>query len=185
LVTVDEAAGLWKVLRPVREEHLSFLEDLRRPENCAPYNWEGYRAAQDLRQRLDRDGFLGPDGGSLVVTLPDGTPVGCVSWHGVHHGMPPASRCWNIGITIAPHHRGRGLGTEAQRLLAAYLLATTTVNRIEADTDVTNLAEQRSLEKAGFTREGTMRGAQFREGAWHDLVLFSRLRDDRAPEPTA
>jgi GNAT superfamily N-acetyltransferase len=99
-------------------------------------------------------------------------------WHGVNHGKPPASRCWNIGITIAPLHRGRGLGTEAQRLLAAYLLATTTVNRIEADTDVTNLAEQRSLEKAGFTREGTMRGAQFREGAWHDMVLFSRLRHD-------
>jgi RimJ/RimL family protein N-acetyltransferase len=101
-----------------------------------------------------------------------------VSWHGVNHGKPPASRCWNIGITIAPPYRGRGVGTEAQRLLAAYLLATTTVNRIEADTDVTNLAEQRSLEKAGFTREGTMRGAQFREGAWHDMVLFSRLRHD-------
>jgi aminoglycoside 6'-N-acetyltransferase len=175
---VGDETGLWELLRPVREEHLSFLEDLRRPENSAPYNWTGYHGAQDLRQRLDRDGFLGPDDGSLVVTLPDGTPVGCVSWHGVNHGKPPASRCWNIGITIAPLHCGRGLGTEAQRLLAAYLLATTTVNRIEADTDVTNLAEQRSLEKAGFTREGTMRGAQFREGAWHDMVLFSRLRHD-------
>ncbi len=42
-----------------------------------------------------------------------------------------------------------------------------------------NLPEQRSLEKAGYVREGIQRGAQFRAGAYHDLVTYSRLRDDR------
>ncbi len=62
------------------------------------------------------------------------------------------------------------------RQVAEYLFATTNVNRVEASTDVDNLAEQRALEKAGFPREGVLRGAQFRSGAHHDL--FSRLRDD-------
>jgi hypothetical protein len=74
---------------------------------------------------------------------------------------------------------GQGHGAEAQRQLAAYLFATTRVERLEASTDVDNLAEQRSLEKAGFTREGVLRSAQFRDGAFHDLVLYSRLRGDR------
>jgi RimJ/RimL family protein N-acetyltransferase len=52
------------------------------------------------------------------------------------------------------------------------------VNRIEAQTDVDNVAEQRALEKAGFHREGVARGAQFRAGAYHDLVTYSRLRND-------
>ena len=53
------------------------------------------------------------------------------------------------------------------------------MNRVEAQTDVDNIAEQRSLEKAGFVREGTARGSQFRAGAYHDLVTYSILRDDR------
>ena len=42
-----------------------------------------------------------------------------------------------------------------------------------------NLAEQRALERAGFTREGGLRHAQFRDGEFRDLVLYSRLRGDR------
>ena len=54
----------------------------------------------------------------------------------------------------------------------------TDVNRVEAATDVADLAEQRALEKAGFIREGILRGAQFRAGSWHDLVYFSLLRKE-------
>lgn len=46
---------------------------------------------------------------------------------------------------------------------------------------MTNLPEQRALDKAGFTREGVLRGAQWRLGSWHDMVLFSRLRADPKP----
>ena len=83
-----------------------------------------------------------------------------------------------IGIDLQPEGRGQGLGTEAQRILAEWLFETTPVNRVEASTDVENLAEARSLEKAGFRREGIKRGAQFRAGAYHDLVMYSRLRND-------
>lgn len=59
-----------------------------------------------------------------------------------------------------------------------YLFAHTQFNRVEATTEITNLAEQRALEKAGFTREGIMRGTTFRQGRWHDQVLYSVLRDE-------
>ena len=83
-----------------------------------------------------------------------------------------------LGIDLQPEGRGQGQGTEAQRILADWLFETTSMNRVEASTDVDNLAEARALEKAGFIREGINRGAQFRAGAYHDLVMFSRLRDD-------
>ena len=72
--------------------------------------------------------------------------------------------------------RAKGYGGHAQRLLAEYLFAHTQVNRVEASTEVANVAEQRALESAGFTREGVLRGACFRNDAWRDMVMYSMLR---------
>jgi RimJ/RimL family protein N-acetyltransferase len=126
---------------------------------------------------------LGPlrnerNGEMLVVLEADGTPIGTIGWHEVHYGPGPGSRAWNIGIALIPEYRGRGYGAIAQRLLADHLFGTTDANRVEAQTDVDNVPEQRSLEKAGFVREGIARGAQFRAGTHHDLVTYARLRAD-------
>ena len=48
----------------------------------------------------------------------------------------------------------------------------------EATTETGNIAEQKALEKAGFTREGVMRGFGWRDGAWRDELLYSILRTD-------
>ena len=94
------------------------------------------------------------------------------------YGPGDRSRALNIGLSLVPEARGHGYGTEAQRLVAELLFGLFDVERIEGSTDVENIAEQRSLEKAGFTREGTLRHAQWRAGAHHDLVTYSILRQD-------
>jgi RimJ/RimL family protein N-acetyltransferase len=162
-------------LRPARRADLDTLERWRNdPEAQGYHNWFGFSA--------DSSGAapspLGEDRGRLLVELDGGTLAGEVSWNAVHHGPNPGSRAFNVGIALVPEHRGRGHGAEAQRQLAAYLFAHTTVERLEASTDVDNLAEQRALERAGFTREGVLRHAQFRDGGFHDMVLYSRLRGD-------
>jgi RimJ/RimL family protein N-acetyltransferase len=121
--------------------------------------------------------MLAADLGRLLVEH-DGRVVGDVSWHAVHYGPNEGSTAWNIGIALAPEARGRGIGAAAQRALARRLFATTDVDRVEAHTDVENVAEQRSLLKAGFTREGVIRSAQLRADGRHDLVSFSLLRGD-------
>ena len=136
------------------------------------------------REPVDRAALAkGPNrnerNGQLIVERVDtGDPVGSVSWHKERYGPNEGSAAWNIGISLTPEARGCGFGPEAQRLLADYLFATTTVDRVEASTDVDNVAEQRALAKAGFIREGVLRGAQFRRGARHDLVNYARLRTD-------
>jgi RimJ/RimL family protein N-acetyltransferase len=57
------------------------------------------------------------------------------------------------------------------------------VERLEASTDIDNVAEQRALEKAGFLREGVLRHAQYRAGSWRDVVLYGRLRHDPPADP--
>ena len=108
----------------------------------------------------------------------DGEPVGTVQWRAVHYGPPDDSRAWNIGIELRPAARGQGLGTRSAEAAGRLAVRATNANRVEAQTDVENVAEQRSLEKAGYTREGVTRGSQFRLGRHHDLVMYSRIRSD-------
>jgi RimJ/RimL family protein N-acetyltransferase len=115
--------------------------------------------------------------GGLVV-CEGGLPVGSVSWIYQQWGPNQASRCLMIGIGLDPAARGRGIGTQAQRLLVRLVFEHTRVHRIEAATDVANSAEQRALEKCGFTREGVIRGSQWRQGRFHDQWLYSLLRED-------
>jgi RimJ/RimL family protein N-acetyltransferase len=166
-------------LRRVTPADLELLVAWRESaEEHDPYGYFGRLPTHGIRARYAEHGLLAPGGGTLVVTADDGAVLGEVSWHAVGYGPTPASDALDIGIQIVPEHRGRGHGTAAQRALAEYLFATYPVNRVQAGTDVTNAAEQRSLEKAGFTREGVIRGAQWRAGEWHDLVLYGRLRGD-------
>jgi hypothetical protein len=118
-----------------------------------------------------------------LIVLHGTDRVGTVSWRKVQTGTVACN--WPIGIGLAPEFRGRGYGSEAQRLLARYLFAYTQVNRIEATTEITNVAEQRALEKAGFTWEGTLRGTTFRQGRWHDQVIYSVLRAEVTLEDSA
>jgi RimJ/RimL family protein N-acetyltransferase len=125
--------------------------------------------------------MVAPDRGQLVVErIADGENLGDVSWHTVRYGPNEESRALNMGIALVPTARGHGYGTEAQRLLVEVLFEHLDIGRVEASTDVENVAEQRSLEKAGFIREGILRGAQFRGGTYHDLVGYSILRADVA-----
>jgi RimJ/RimL family protein N-acetyltransferase len=164
-------------LRPLTADDLWVLaRQADEPEAGGVFNWSGYRDIAGTRRRFEENRLLGPDGGCLVVQLPEAV-AGTVVWSRVTYGMPAWS-CWNIGISLLPEFRYRGHGGNAQRLLAAYLFDTTPVERVEAYTDVENVAEQKALTRAGFTQEGVIRSAQFREGRWRNLQLYAVLRDE-------
>jgi len=158
---------------------LALLDRMQTPAARGVFNDFGLRVGRSLATEIRGGRLVAADGGMLLVALvPEGTVIGSVTWHEVYHGPNPQSRAWNIGIALLPEARGQGYGGPAQRLLAERLFATSAVNRVEASTDVENVAEQRALEKAGFVREGVLRGAQHRAGRWHDLFLYSLLRED-------
>jgi RimJ/RimL family protein N-acetyltransferase len=163
-------------LRPVEEDDLALLEALTQdPETTSEFGYFGWYDLRRHRRKWAEDGLIGPDGGTLLVVVGD-ERVGMVNWR--RRQMTPVSHCWLMGIALLPGSQGRGYGTQAHRLLARYLFAHTTVHRIQADTELDNIAEQRALEKAGFTREGVIRGAGWRDGAWRDGVTYGLLRTD-------
>jgi len=178
---VTSTSGYRVRLRQATQADAELLELWQSPDYRGVFNDFG-QPLRSLGNVIGERGLVGEERGGLIVEVISGSrPIGSVSWHGVRYGPNAESLVWNIGINLIPDARGHGFGAEAQSLLAEWLFATTATNRVEAMTDVENAPEQRALEKAGFVREGVMLGAQFRAGAWHDIVVYSRLRPRVAP----
>lgn len=112
----------------------------------------------------------------IILTQSDRSEVavGDLSAHAVWYGPTPGSRSLNIGISVVNEYRGRGIGSIAHRLLAEELHRQGIV-RVEAQTDIENIAEQKALESAGFKYEGTLRKAQARMDGLHDIQVWSHI----------
>jgi RimJ/RimL family protein N-acetyltransferase len=162
-------------LRPVGEADLAIIENLAQTPAGGEFAWFGYPLPGDHRKRWAENGLLDPDRTALMV-LRGEERIGFVSF--ARKQDLRESWYWVMGIGLVPSARGKGYGTIAQRLLVDYLFAHTPAHRIEADTELENIAEQRALEKAGFTREGVLRQVAWRDGAWRDGVVYGILRDD-------
>jgi len=86
-----------------------------------------------------------------------------------------------VSYAIAPEARGRGLAARAIDLACRFAFAELGRDRIQLMADAANHASIRVAKKAGFSREGVLRGYALRGGERRDQVLFSRLVGDRAP----
>jgi RimJ/RimL family protein N-acetyltransferase len=166
-------------LRPVQPTDVDALTRQYTDEDaCGAFLWWGFQSGARFRELVATNDLISEDRGILAVVDDAENLIGEVSWHTVDNTTPPHGRCWNLGIWLLPEARGRGAGTAAHRVLAEYLFAHTSYERIEAGTELDNVAEQRALERAGFTKEGVLRRAAFRAGAYRDMVLYSKLRGE-------
>jgi RimJ/RimL family protein N-acetyltransferase len=86
-----------------------------------------------------------------------------------------------IGYWTVAEHRRRGFGARGTRLLAEWALTKLGLERLELLANPRNEASQRLAERAGFTREGTLRLYRRRHGVREDLVMFSMLVEDLGP----
>jgi aminoglycoside 6'-N-acetyltransferase len=88
--------------------------------------------------------------------------------------LEPKYRSASIDIFVAPAHQGRGVGTEAIRLVVDHLLRERGHHRITIDPAAANAAAIACYSKAGFTPVGVMRLAE-RDAdgqGWHDALMM-------------
>ncbi len=93
------------------------------------------------------------------------------------------SGCAEFGYWLGRRFWGRGIASDAARLLADYALGEArALRRLEATVFAPNAASARVLEKAGFRLEGRLRdGYVQRDGTLCDGLLYGRLASDPAP----
>jgi ribosomal-protein-alanine N-acetyltransferase len=81
-----------------------------------------------------------------------------------------------IGYWLAEPFWGKGIMTDAVRLLSDWALHEMKLHRISAEPYSTNQASHRVLEKSGYFREGILRSSAFKDGQVLDQVVYSRTR---------
>ncbi|MER6914389.1 GNAT family protein [Streptomyces sp. NPDC000594] len=124
--------------------------------------WYASRGEQD--DRLDL----------AVVERATGAVVGEVV---LNEWDEPNGAC-SFRICFVPGTFGRGLGTEATRLVLAHAFETLGLHRVSLEVYAFNPRARRVYEKAGFVAEGVLRGALLWEGERIDATVMSVL----APE---
>lgn len=92
-------------------------------------------------------------------------------------------------IALTTEATGRGIGSEATRLLLDYAFGRVGLHRVQLEVFAFNPRARRAYEKCGFEVEGRMREALFWDGEWHDVLVMAALSprrgDGAGPAPAA
>lgn len=81
----------------------------------------------------------------------------------------------HVGLALRPAFRGRGLAADVVRVLCHYGFTVRGLQRLQIETLADNVAMIRAAERAGFTREGTLRGSSWLAGGFADEAIFGLL----------
>ena len=111
---------------------------------------------------------------SAIVDAESGEFLGTIGWRWVDGNV-------QIGYWVKREARGRGVATQALRLLARWAFAELGAARIQLLTEPENRASQRVAEKAGFRREALLRSFIDLKGRRRDAYMYALLRDDPVP----
>ncbi len=111
----------------------------------------------------------------MIETLAGGRTIGSTRFKKIDHKNRNAEFSIVIGET---EYWGRGLGTEAVRLLVNYGFEQLNLHRVSSEVFAFNERSLKMHRKLGFREEGRQREAWFKNGRFHDWVLFAILRDE-------
>jgi RimJ/RimL family protein N-acetyltransferase len=108
-----------------------------------------------------------------VERLDDGRFIGLVWLYAIHWRHRRAE----VRIVLGDRDSwGGGFGTDALRLLAAIAFGSMNLDKLWADVLATNPRAVAAFERAGFEREGLLRGDRFDNGVRLDVVRLGLLR---------
>lgn len=111
----------------------------------------------------------------LAIDTTEGVHIGNIGLHAIDW----KNRSAELGIIIGEKaYWNQGYGTDAIRTLLGLAFGEMDLHRVFLRVDADNVRGLRCYEKAGFRREGTLRHAVFREGAYHDQYVMSILQSE-------
>jgi [ribosomal protein S5]-alanine N-acetyltransferase len=163
-------------LRPVEEKDLDGLfTSLNNLDHRGAFFPLGVQSQAKFQKEFREGGFWEKDEGMLVIVTPDDEIVGEIEFFPITHYLVGFELSYLI---FGQEHAGKGYATEAVRLLTEYLFARLRINRLQLNIHPANEASRKVATKTGYTLEGVMRGAWFHRGTYHDLEIWSILRDE-------
>jgi RimJ/RimL family protein N-acetyltransferase len=133
--------------------------------------WSG-PAHQSIAETADyiRATLALPGAHVWAVTEDGGEALGRIGLFVVREGVG------EIGVILRREAAGRGLASKALGLVEGYAFGTLSLHRLAADIDPDNSASISLFLRAGFQREGLLRGNWKTHLGVRDSVIMSKLR---------
>ncbi len=100
--------------------------------------------------------------------------VGMVSLHNINYLMHTAA----IGYWLDEDNVGRGIITDAVKMMIRYAFDDLAINRIEIRAAVGNVKSRAIPERLGFRQEGILRQAECVNGIFMDMAVYGLLKQD-------
>ncbi|MGV9690630.1 GNAT family N-acetyltransferase [Streptomyces sp. NPDC003444] len=163
-------------LRPWRLSDADALMTAARDPDICRWNRLSVETPDEARRRIARMHERRRAELSTIwaVAPPGGEPVGLAGWGDVDLAGGSAE----IVYWLLPAARGAGVAVEAVKRLGAWALDDLGLHRLRLCHSVANPASCRVADKAGYSLEGTMRGALLHADGWHDEHLHALVRGD-------
>jgi RimJ/RimL family protein N-acetyltransferase len=124
---------------------------------------------EEGRRDGSREGF--------AIVDDDGTFLGLA----LAFGIDREGRELELGYTVAPAARGRGVATHGLRLLTEWAVRELDPLRIQLQIAADNRGSRTVAERAGYVYEGTLRCVHFKQGVRQDMEVWSRVAGDPPP----
>ena len=154
------------LLRPLRAEDVERVAEIQAEPSIA--SWWGLPDEAQLRRQTD-----GIEDEKAFAIETECELVGLIQYH---EESEPEFRHAGIDIFLAERVHGRGLGTDAVRTLARYLIRERGHHRLTIAPAADNIAAIRTYEKVGFRAVGVMREYwRSSNGTWRDGLLMDLL----------
>lgn len=167
-------------LRPVRRSDISyFLRWFNDPEVIQYLNMYLPMTEMAEEKYIEELGTTRArtDAPFVIEITEDGVikPIGTIGLHRINNKDHNAS----FGIAIGEKdYWSKGYGTEATCLLIDYGFEQLNLHRIPSSAFVFNERSIRLHKKVGFREEGRQRESVFKNGKFHDHVIFGILREE-------
>lgn len=152
-------------------------------ERVGPANADGFFTTEGMTRRIDEVIDESARGHRRYWTVRvDGVLAGDISLSHIQRG---ALQNANLGYMVDVAFRGRGVATAGVRLAIERAFGEVGLHRLEAGVMPSNVASQRVLERAGFTRVGITRSLLYIAGRWEDHIFYELVGPDAAPAMTS
>jgi ribosomal-protein-alanine N-acetyltransferase len=163
-------------LRTVRENDLERLYEFHHDiANRGDYFPIGVMAEPVFKRKFHESGFWEKNEGMLVIVNDADDILGHVEFFPTVGYMDELELSYHI---YSPEHFGKGIATDAVRLMTRYLFDRKKHNRIRLIIHPDNQASKRVAEKCGYQFEGIARGAWYHRGQNHDVAVYAVVRAD-------
>lgn len=159
-----DAKPFWEIYRD--EENFRYFSGYKKPHD---WNEEG-----EIRTEASRlKGFKGKREYSWVITF-HGEVIGQIQLFNFSN----YNTCAEVGYFIKRKYWNRGINTKVLKAVCRFGFEIMGFERIEAIAHVDNTGSNRTLQKAGFTMEGTMRKRFMLKGRAEDGNMYSITKED-------